>query len=143
MEARQRQIARVLESVAGWARVLRAAQTGPFGTLQLSRSQTDALFLLAHAPSPPTPGELASILNLTPGAVTQLLDGLRREGLVRQQPHPRDARARVLSLSTAARTQVLAFEQATVARVADRFAGLDDRELETLADLLARSRHLP
>lgn len=133
----------MLDVVAGWSRVLASGRTGPFGTLPLSRSQTDALFLLARAPEPLTPGTLASMLGLTPGAVTQLLDGLRTADLVTHQPHPTDARSHLLTLSASAREQVNAFEQATIERLADRFADLSDDELTTLADLLTRTRSLP
>lgn len=143
MGSRVEQVGRVLEAVAGWSRLLAGGPTLPFGSLSLSRSQTDALFLLARAPEPITPGMLASRLGLTPGAVTQLLEGLRAAGLVTQHPHPSDARSHLLSLSASARDQVDVFEQATITRLTDRFTDLSDIELTALADLLTRTRYLP
>lgn len=140
MAARPEHIGRVLEQVAAWTRVLGETRGRPLGDRRLSRSQTDALFLLARAPGPLTPGRLAVVLNLTPGAVTQLLEGLRRAELVTQVSHPDDARSQLVRLSPAAREQVSEFEQATITALADRFAALDDTELATLAGLLARTR---
>jgi DNA-binding MarR family transcriptional regulator len=68
-----------------------------------------------------------------------LLDGLRQAGLVEQQPHPSDARTRLLTLTADARTQVDGFEQQLVTDLADQFGDLDDDELATLAALLART----
>jgi len=132
----------VLESVVSWSRLLGSTRAVPFRGLQLSRSQLEALFLIAHRPAPMSPGLLARELKLTRGAVTQLLDGLRRAGLVDQQPHPTDARSRVLTLTGDAGSQVDEFELHMVTELAGEFSDLDDTELATLAQLLARTvRH--
>jgi DNA-binding MarR family transcriptional regulator len=89
-----------------------------------------------------SPGLLARELRVTPGAVTQLLDGLRHAGLVDQQPHPTDARCRVLTLTPDAGRQVAEFEQGMVTALAGEFSDLDDAEVASLAHLLARTvRH--
>ncbi len=132
----------VLESVVSWSRLLGSTRAAPFHGLQLSRSQLEALFLIAHRPAPMSPGVLAHELKVTRGAVTQLLDGLRQAGLVDQRPHPSDARSRVLTLTTDAGTQVDEFELHMVTELAGEFSDLDDTELATLAGLLARTvRH--
>ena len=132
----------VLESVVSWSRRLGATAGAPFRGVQLTRSQREALFLIAHRPTPMSPGLLAHELRLTPGAVTQLLDGLRQAGLVEQRPHPSDARSRILALTPDAWRQVADFEQAMVTALAGEFSDLDDAELATLANLLSRTlRH--
>lgn len=129
----------VIESVVSWSRLLGSTRNVPFGSMRLSRSQLEALFLIAHRPEPMSPGLLARELTLTRGAVTQLLDGLRQAGLVNQQPHPSDARARVLTLTAVAGSQVDEFERRMVADLASEFSDLDDAELATLGHLLART----
>ncbi len=123
-----------------WARRLDSHRRFPFGDLDLSRSQVEVLFLVAHSESPLSPGGLAAALGVTPGAVTQLVAGLIEAGLVEQERDPADARRRVLVLSAGSRTRVAAFEREVVRELAPRFDGLDDAELETLAELLARTR---
>ena len=86
-----------------------------------------------------TPGLLASRLDITPGAVTQLVSGLLAAGLVEQHTDPTDARRRVLRLAPAWQDRVAGFEQDLVREVAPRFDALADDELRTLADLLART----
>ena len=54
-DAREQHAARILASLAGCSRVLGAARTRPFGDLQLTRTQVDALFLVAHGRRPGHP----------------------------------------------------------------------------------------
>lgn len=139
VRTRENLLAEVLESVVHWSRQLGSVRAAPFRGMQLGRSQLEALFLIAHRPPPMSPGSLARELRLTPGAVTQLLDGLREVGLVDQQPHPSDARSRVLTLTPDAGRQVAEFESGLVAALAGDFSDLDDTELAVLSDLLART----
>lgn len=134
---RAQRVAAVLEIVASISREIAAARARPFGDHRLSRSQLDALFLLARATSPVTSGDLASHLSVTPGAVTQLVAGLREIGLVDVAPAPTDARMRLIALTAHARADVAAFESAAVHRLLPRFAALTDSELDQVVSLLA------
>lgn len=136
---RREHVGRVLELMVGWARLLDSRRTFPFGDLHLTRSQMEALFLIAHADGPATPGLLAASLQVTPGAVTQLMVGLTDAGLVVDERDPHDARRRVLALSAVSRERVEAFEQDVIGQLMPRFDGLDDDELRTLSTLLART----
>lgn len=138
--ARQQLIGRAVEEFVVWARRLDSHRTFPFGSLDLSRSQVEVLFLVAHSSRAMTPGRLAEALGVTRGAVTQLVAGLVAAGLLEQQRDPGDARRRILVLSAGSRARVERFEQDVVAELAPRFADLGDEELETLASLLARTR---
>lgn len=54
-----------------------------------------------HAAGRLTPGELASRLSLTTGAVTALIDRLEVAGWVQRSPHPTDRRSTLLELTDA------------------------------------------
>ena len=133
-------VSAAIEVFVEWARVLDSQGRFPFGRLQLTRGQLEALFLIAHSDQPATPGSLARSLRVTPGAVTQVLAGLLEAGLVEQRRDPSDARRRVLELSTAARQQVDTAERAIAESLAPRFARLNDAELRTLAQLLTKTK---
>lgn len=139
---REESVANIVESIATLGREMIASGSAPFAAaeVRLNRRQLDALFLIAHHPQPVSPGVLADLLGVTAGAVTQLVDGLREAGLVEQTVHPHDARSRILGLTDSARATVDAFEGQVVDRMAPRFAGLTDRELQRLAELLAKTR---
>ena len=131
-------IASVLESVTRLSHVIAAGPRVLFHGRDLTRAQMQALFALAHDPTPMTPGRLATRLGVTAGAVTQLVTRLRDQGLVETEPHPHDARSRVLRLTVVAAEEVDRFERATVERLLPRFASVDADELSTLAQVLAR-----
>lgn len=140
MTSREALIATVLQHVAGIARDLTAARSRPFGRHRLSRNQLDTLFVLAHSPRPVTAGELAEALTVTPGAVTQLVAGLRDAGLVETVTPEADARVRVLRLTEPARHHVDEFERDAVGRMASRFDGLSDGDLLQLGRMLTPGR---
>ncbi|WAB84623.1 MarR family winged helix-turn-helix transcriptional regulator [Microcella daejeonensis] len=135
--ARAEPLGGILLAVARLTRRIGARR--PFAGTPLSRSQFDAVFLLAHAVTPVTPSALAAELGVTGGAVTQLVEGLREAGLVEVARHPTDGRSRVLALSAAAAQEVDAFQQGLVRDLAPDFAALDEAELRQLATLLARA----
>ncbi|MRG60728.1 MarR family transcriptional regulator [Agromyces sp. CFH 90414] len=129
-------VAAVLEAVTLLGRAIAAERRTPFEGRSLTRSQMETLFLLAHDAAPVTPGRVAERLGLTAGAVTQLVDGLKHEGLVDTARHPEDARSRILRLTDGAARQVARFEADTVARLSPSFDRLRDDELVELARLL-------
>ncbi|NYF16695.1 DNA-binding MarR family transcriptional regulator [Microbacterium sp. AK009] len=130
-------IGRVLEGVIAVRRVL-GVRRRPFAQLHLSSSQLEALYLIAHSSSPVTPGGLAARLGVTPGAVTQLVEGLKRVGLVAQRPHPDDARSRTLWLTDAARREVDGFEAQVIDDMRGHLSELSDAEVAELGRLLHR-----
>ena len=131
-------IGRVLEGVVSARRLLGDARRRPFASLMLTSSQLEALFVLTHAAEPITPSALAQRLGVTAGAVTQLLDGVKRAGLVEQVAHPDDARSRVIRLTASARAEVDIFEAGVVAEMRPHFTDLSTSELNQLAALLGR-----
>ena len=139
MPSRSELIGAVLQHAARLGRELTAGGR-PFGGHRLSRNQLDALFILAHSAVPVTAGDLAHSLAVTPGAVTQLVGGLRDLGLVETVIPEVDARVRMIRLTARARTQVEFFEQEQVTRLAARFDALDDAELAQLSGLLSKER---
>ena len=137
-EARVDAVASVLEAVAELGRLLASERHAPFDGRGLTRSQIETLFLLAHRIPPMTPARLATALRITKGAVTQLLDTLREQGLVESAPHPTDARSRILVLTAVAAREIDAFESGIVRHLLPRFARLGDAELAALESTLRR-----
>lgn len=137
--ARARRIDAVLTPLVRLSRAVQRAQRMPFEGRVRGRTDLEALFLLAHAAEPITPRRLAEELDVTPGAVSQLVDRLRADGILEQHPHPDDARSRIVRLTADAAREVAAYEAAVIEVVAPAFAALDDGELARLAELLARA----
>lgn len=135
---RSSQVGEVLAAVVRLSRSLANPRSTPFGSTVLTRNQLDVLFFLAHAPDSVTPGQLAALLQVTPGAVTQLVDQLREHDLVEQFASDQDGRVRLLRLTGSARSQVEAFETVAIQRSSPWFDTLTDGSLTDLAGLLAQ-----
>lgn len=138
MGARERPIGDILVQVVALSRAIAAQRRTPFEGVELTSSQLSLLFLLAHSQDPVTPGAASSVLGITRGAVTQLVDGLRAVGLVESSPNPEDRRSRILHLTATERARVSDYEAGVARRLTPHFQALTDDELHTLAELLGR-----
>ncbi len=143
MTARTHHIAQSIESLVTWARALDSREGYPFGDLNLTRQQVEVLFLLTRSPDGLAPGVIADQLQVTKGAVTQLVSGLITAGLTHQETDATDARRRVIALTDSARRSIAEFEHGIIDRLAPRFDALDDLELQTLSNLLAKTAGKP
>ncbi|MEV4131594.1 MarR family transcriptional regulator [Dactylosporangium sp. NPDC049742] len=94
----------------------------------------------ALAAGPSRQSELATALDVAPRTITELIDGLSRDGLVQRTDDPRDRRARLVRLTPAGeRANALA----TATRhefLAELFADLTPEERAALAHTLATLR---
>lgn len=131
-----------IEAVVESARRLQGPRSAPFAAVDLTRRQLEVLYLLAHREQV-TPTLLATTMNVTAGAVTQLVSVLRDYELVESAPHPEDGRSIVLVLTASARRDVEAFESAFVLDALPSFTGLTTRRLRQLTGLLAAIKEAP
>lgn len=78
-------------------------------------------------------------LQLHPTSVTNIVDRLQADGLVRRVPHPTDRRATLVEI-TPEGLERLAVATKAVTAIDFGLTGLDDDEKATLTDLLGRIR---
>lgn len=136
--ARSARVAAVIEALVSISKDIAAERRTPFAGEELHRSHLAILFTLAHSATPVTSSRLAAVLHVTAGAVTQLLAPLRAAGLVETVAHPKDARSRILHLTSEACVGLAEYESTIVAAALPRFAELTDTELHQLATLLKK-----
>ena len=74
--------------------------------------------------APVRSGQLAHIARLSPSAITETVEGLERDGLVRRESDPADRRVVRVALTAEGRRQVQRFETACVASLSERLAPL-------------------
>ena len=74
--------------------------------------------------APVRSGQLAHMARLSPSAITETVEGLERDGLVRRESDPADRRVVRVALTAEGRRQVQRFEGACVAALTDRLAPL-------------------
>lgn len=90
------------------------------------------------APAGATVTELAAHLGVTRQAASQLVDELISKGYVRREPHPDDARARLIALTERGWACTRAAEQAAADTVRGWAGILGDERLNALRDDLSR-----
>ena len=112
------------------------AVLAPFG---LTFARYEALMLLYYSRAGALPlGKIGARLQVHPTSVTNLIDGLERDGFVTREPHPRDGRTTLAQLTPSGRdTAVRATEALHAIRFGTRLA---DHELERLSEVLRAVR---
>jgi DNA-binding MarR family transcriptional regulator len=110
----------------------------PMG-LTFARYETLRLLAFSRTGSLPL-GKVGERLQVHPGSVTNAIDRLEQQGLVRRRPHPTDGRTTLAEITPSGRRLT---ERATVALNAEVFAelGLSNRELTDLIDILRKVRY--
>jgi len=105
----------------------------------LTFARYEALMLLFFSRAGALPlGKIGARLQVHPASVTNLIDGLERDGLVVREPHPHDRRTTLARITTAGRARA---EAATATLHAIRFGtDLPEPELETVTTILRRAR---
>ena len=95
----------------------------------ISGAQLELLFTI-RGNQPTSSKQLATMLHLTPGAVSQLLDSLLQHNLVTRQTSEQDRRVQYLSLSEKGEQLLHNFEKARRKIMEAIIADLSDEELE-------------
>lgn len=113
----------------GWVRKASVAQSGE----SVARLQ---LLNVLHCDGPRKMADLAATLDVTPRAVTALVDGLEAEDLVRRSAHPTDRRITMVEIRPGGTATVERGFEAFQSAVADVFGSLDDKDAEAMARAL-------
>jgi DNA-binding MarR family transcriptional regulator len=106
----------------------------------LSFARLEALVLLAFSRQGSLPlGKMGVRLMLHPTSVTNIVDRLERQGLIRRIAHPTDRRTTLAEITDDGR-RVVAKAVEAVSAVGFGLGGLTDAELDTLTHLLRKMR---
>lgn len=138
--SRQSHIQRILEAIGSITREFNVRGNYPFKDYSLGRPHIDVLFFLSQTESLNIK-ELSERLNVTSGAVTQIVDYLQERTLVVRCENPHDKRSRLVSISPRARDELNAFRHEYYASHTGMFDDLDVDELATLHELLTKVRN--
>lgn len=107
---------------------------------ELTFARYEALVLLAFSRRGSLPlGKMGERLMIHPTSVTNIVDRLEAQGLVRRVDHPTDRRTTLCEITAAGRHVVDEATQAVTA-VDLGIAGLTDREVDQLTRLLGKLR---
>jgi len=100
----------------------------------------DLMAQLDKAPNGMTLGELSQRMMVSNGNVTGLAERLVEQGLLDRRASPNDRRAQLVSLTAEGRRAFRAMARTHEGWIADIFAGLSVGEIDTLMELLAKTK---
>jgi len=123
------------------AKCQRPAIDAGWKQLGLSHAQMSMLYLLFYHKQS-TVKQIAEFLGITKSAVTQLMDPLVDEGLVRRQPDPKDRRIVHLSLTPDGRVVLKKMAKHKFAGLRSRLQSLSTEELNHFSSL-CRKLNMP
>ena len=110
------------------------------GPLDLSFARFEALRLLAFSRKGRLPlGKIGERLQVHPASVTNVIDRLEADRLVRRVPHPTDGRTTLAAITPKGRRLVAIATDALNTKVFEQ-TGLTDAQLEALIDTIAELR---
>ncbi len=110
-------------------------QKFPFGNLVLTRQQMMIVFFLNEKKGVASAKEIVEFLHVTPGAVTQFIDGLVKNGLVERTENNTDRRSVNIGLTKRAMKKFDCFKEECFNKMAQSFDDLNIQELEQLVVL--------
>ena len=96
------------------------------------------LFFIARQNEEVAAKDLAEMLGVTPGAITQCVDGLVDMGLVRREEDVKDRRIMRIKLTELARSKLAEFRKSYLASASQVFDILSDAEIKELVRLLGK-----
>lgn len=105
---------------------------------EMTLPRFDLMAQLERAPDGMKMNELSRRLMVTGGNITGITDQLVQEGMVERVPVPDDRRAYRVRLTPRGRTQFTLMAHEHEAWVVDAFGGLNEREIDTLHQLLGK-----
>lgn len=137
-DARKDQLQALIETMFSVMKHVDANRGFRMGELTLSRPHMRILFHVAKAREEVAVKDLAEMLSVTPGAVTQLLDGLEQMGLVRREEDTRDRRVIRIKLTEFARGELEDLRRSYLDSASQIFDVLCDTEIKELLKLLEK-----
>lgn len=119
--------------------VLRAFKSGksfPFNGCSLSKAQAEVLLFISHTKDGASAKDLAKYLQVTGGAITQIIDGLVEKGLVNRVECDEDRRIQFLALTKKAHGAFTKFKKEYYLTMLPMFDALSEKEIAQLTALL-------
>lgn len=135
---REERLQTLVEVMASVMRRVHAGQGFRFSEFRLGPPQVRILFYIAKREDDVALKDLAEMLKVTPGAVTQFVDGLVEMDLVRREEDARDRRIIRIKLTGLAVRKLEEFRKGYLTSATRVFSVLSDGEIGQLVRLLAR-----
>lgn len=134
MSAREQLIEEILHSFHAIRNITKAKAASLGHQNHITHSQWFVLTMIDHFKKRSIK-DIAQKLEMSSSAVTQLVDGLVKAGLITRQEDPKDRRLVQLDLSPKGKKHLVATKENRINEMAEIFDALNDRELEEFVRL--------
>ncbi len=134
--ARKELLQSLAEKIASVMRRMHAGQCFKFSEFILRPPQVRILFFIAKNREEVAVKDLAEMLDVTPGAITQFVDGLVDMDLVRREEDVKDRRIIRIKLTELAKSKIEEFRKGYLTSASRVFDILTDAEIGELVRLL-------
>jgi DNA-binding MarR family transcriptional regulator len=125
---------------------LEEKEPSPWLRMSLSRGQLRILVLLSTA-TPMSPGSVADALGVPKANVTEIIERLVEQGLVKREPNPQDRRSHNLTITKKGKAEVEQLREWSTRRIEKVFERIPEAKLELLAasleDMLNAAQSMP
>ena len=138
-KSREELLRALMEKLRFVMRGMHAGQGFQFGEFTVGPPQVRILFCIASKPEGVSVKELAEVLSVTSGAVTQFIDSLVEKGLVSREEDCNDRRLLRIKLTKYAHGNFNEFKKDYFASVRRVFDSLTDEEIQQLIGLLMKA----
>lgn len=138
INARKELLQILTEKMASVMRRVHADQSFRCSELKVSPPQVRILFFIAKQREDVALKDLAEMLGVTPGAVTQFVDALVETNLVKREEDAKDRRIIRIKLTTLALSKLEEFRKGYLASVNRVFSVLSDSEIKEFVALLEK-----
>lgn len=126
------------------ARLLRRTIDQRAQAIGLTSAQWRVLALIAKAETfnqePLNQAALADQMDMEPITLSRHIDRMQASGLIERRPNPTDRRAYHLFLTEEARPLVARFREVGTECINSALSGIDEKEIDLVADVLSRVR---
>ena len=135
---RQELLKNLIEKLTRVIQDIHKEQHFPFGNLVLGRQQMMIMFFVNKNKGCASVNDIAKFLRVTPGAVTQFIDGLVEKKLVEREKNVNDRRGINIKLSAKTKNKFNKFEKDYFVGASKTFKSLSDEEINDLIGLLGK-----
>lgn len=132
---REKLLRNLIENFTKIFRDMHKDQKFPFGDLVLTRQQMMIMLFVNENKENVSVKEIVEFLQVTPGAVTQFIDGLVKNGLVERVESNIDRRSVNIRLTKIAEEQFDYFKKDYINKITQAFDGLNNEELNRFVEL--------
>jgi len=131
----------LIENLTETMHGLHASQNFPLGKFIIGKQQIMILLFVYRKNGAVSVKEIAEFLHVTPGAITQFIDGLVKKKLVEREQNLNDRRVINIKLSQATQKQFNQFKKDYLKSASQAFGNLSDQEIKQFIKLIKKIKN--